>query len=250
MSGRRYARRKTDTMEQDTLTSRVSTLETQLSNLGDVVHDFISSSTENFRQLREQMSRGQNDTQEKLGQLAITVSKISVPRGADPNTLIQLGLLILAVGSIIFATLGQRITSIESVNENQTALFAAHEKLPLHPVGQARIDALEKRIDKQERDTTSAIEHLDLKLQKEYELMNATVDSRIRELDDRVQREFQSALDNTDKRAQTIQQTSDLIRERNEARLTKLENWIIVREHDDNAELRIRRMKGSVPNGE
>ena len=65
-----------------------------------------------------------------------------------------------------------------------------HMKLPLHPVGQARIDGMDKAMDLVRTELIARDTALDNKIQKETQLALEASNTKIADLDVRVQREF------------------------------------------------------------
>ena len=173
---------------------RVARLEEGLTQLTRNVSDLTTS-------LREYSAQ----TNQKIDALAISVTQAQSPKRTDWS-------VIIAASRIDFGVGGSGTYSSErSTQDNKQQIEKYHEsmvehmKLELHPVGKARIDALEKRYDQMLSDMIARDAALDAKLQRETALMTQLVSEKVTDLDIRLQREF------------------NLVSERNAARLTKIE---------------------------
>jgi uncharacterized protein HemX len=119
------------------LEPRVAKLEVGLERLTDDVRSLASI-------VRDQ---GQN-LEKQLNELTIAVTQAAGPRKTDWSVVISAVLLIMALGSAVFAPLNQ------TVKENREALillqnkFELHEKLPNHLVGEALFNRMEEKIKK------------------------------------------------------------------------------------------------------
>jgi len=139
-----------------------------------------------------------NNIEKQIKELAIGVTQAAAPRRTDWQMLISLALLILALGSAVFWPLNQ------TAKENQQALvhveqsLDAHSREYSHPVGSALINRLESEL----------ANHIAAN-NKETEMQNATWDRNM-----------------------------DLISQRIESRLNKLESYDAERNKADLDELR------------
>ena len=163
-------------IEQQThLEPRVARLEVGLETLTKAVNDIASTMRDN-----------NTSTNAKIDQLAVAVTLAGAPRKTDWSLFVSIGFFILALGSAVFWPLNKSTQDNKVAIEKYHDEMTEHMKLPLHPVGQARIDGMDLvRTELIARDTA-----LDNKIQKETQLALEASNTKIADLDVRVQREF------------------------------------------------------------
>ena len=136
----------------------------------------------------------------KIDNLIVAVTQAQAPKKTDWSVLLTLGFFILALGSAVFYPLNKTAQDNQQEIKDLRASFAEHSRLTLHPVGQFKVEALERIIAIQESVMESKITNLDNKLQKETILALAVNDNKIAGLDVRIQREFNIKNERTDAR--------------------------------------------------
>ena len=84
--------------------------------------------------------------------------------------------------------------------------FKQHQTLTLHPVGQSKVESLEKSLATHAYEDNIRINNLDIKLQKETALISSINESKLSELDLRIQKEFNLKDARTDARLIKIEE--------------------------------------------
>lgn len=144
-------------------------------------------------------------TNAKIDQLAIAVTQAGAPKKTDWSLFVSIGFFILALGSAVFWPLNKQTQDNKQEINNYHESMVEHMKLDMHPVGLARVQALVKDVDMTKAELVARDAALDIKIQRETQLMTDLIAAKVTDLDIRLQREF------------------NLVNERNSARLTKLE---------------------------
>lgn len=206
---------------ENTLEPRVARLETSLETV--------------MREVREVAStlRGQAEhTDKQIQDLMVAVERASAPRRTDWGTFIAGVALLIAIGAAVISPVKEQqaqtkadlINAVSRIDRNRDEL-SSHERLKLHAVGEARVDALERESRMVADRLLQAVDAVDKKLQKEFDLANQNTITRVADLDIRLQKEFS---------------LTDI---RNNARMTKLEAWNYDENKANNEELRQWRLK-------
>jgi hypothetical protein len=198
------------------LEPRIAKLEVGLDRLTDDVRDLAN------------VVRSQGAQQEQeIQKLIISVTQAAGPRKTDWALIISAVFLMLAIGSAVFWPLNQISQNNKTETQALSQKFEQHLALPMHPVGMARLDELEKRFDLDEKEMVSRISALDTKIQRETQLMTDLISARLLDLDTRIQKEFslqEKALD---------------------SRISNLETFKKVQEQFDQQELRQWRLEAA-----
>lgn len=143
------------------LEPRVASLEIEVRQVVKLVGDLSSS----FDRVESQIQ-----------QLALLIERVSAPKQANWFAIVGTGvsvvLLFLTVGGLVLLPMTKELSRWEHWQEE-------HIKLDLHPKGQVRLDALEKVVTERAAVNAAGIKDLDIKLQKEYQLMDASVRERV-----------------------------------------------------------------------
>lgn len=184
----------TTTQREEHLEPRVARLEAGLETL-----------TKNVSDIAVAMRDNSVATNAKIDQLAIAVTNANAPKKTDWSLFISIGFFILALGSAVFWPLNKQTQDNKQQVENYHDSMVEHVKMDNHPVGEANIKALMKDVDMTKAELVARDAALDIKIQRETQLMTDLVTAKIVDLDIRLQREF------------------NLVNDRNGARLTKLE---------------------------
>ena len=162
-----------------TLEPRVAALESGLDHLAADVKDLATV-------VRAQ---GQN-VEHEMQKLVIAVTQAQAPKKTDWSLFISIGFFILALGSAVFWPLNKtgqdNVMTIQRLEQK----LDAHMQLPLHPVGQARVDSIEKLMNEREVNYQTQHRLLDEKIQRETALLLANTDTKVSDLDFRIQKEF------------------------------------------------------------
>jgi hypothetical protein len=143
------------------LEPRVASLEAELRQVVKAVGD---------------LTTGFDRVEAQIQNLSILIERVSAPKAANWLALIATGtsvtLLFITIGALVLLPMTKEITHLQAWN-------GRHGDLELHPVGKTRIDALEKSVLERAAINANGIRELDVKLQKEYQLMDASVRERV-----------------------------------------------------------------------
>ena len=162
--------------------------------------------TKNVTELTTAVRDVSTNLESKIERLTVAVTEAQAPKKTDWSVIISAMLLVMAIGSAVFWPLNQTSQNTKFDVQTLTTKFEEHEKLTLHPVGQAKIDALGKLMD--ERENNYLIQHkpLDDKIQRETQLMTELISTRLSDLDMRLQKEFALRGDLIDQRLTRLEQ--------------------------------------------
>jgi len=151
--------------------------------------------------------------------------------------------LIMAIGSAVIVPLNGEVNALKATQYRQRDRFDTHSMLPLHPVGASKVENLERLsllLTEQLRQNLETLtkqlaahviderhenEIRDTATKREIELTHAVISTRVADLDMRLQKEF------------------GLIQDRNNSRLAKLEVEDIDSRRANDAELRQWRLR-------
>jgi hypothetical protein len=137
----------------------------------------VASLSSSIRDLSEIVQKHWQQTEGQFQQVLVAIERASAPRKTDWHLVLGALGLILAIGAAAFSPLMLRLSDVQQDVDKTQINLKAHESLNLHPVGQTRVDALEADLKDRSLRNSEAIRDMDIKLQKEYTL----IDSAIRE---------------------------------------------------------------------
>ena len=158
------------------LEPRVARLETGLEVLTRNVSEMVVSIRENA-----------NTTNQKIDSLVVAVTTAQAPKKTDWSLFISIGFFILALGSAVFWPLNKGVQdNKDSIVRNHESMVE-HQKLDMHPVGMAKVEALMKDLDMTRGELVKRDADLDMKIQKETQLMTSLLSANIEALDKRFQ---------------------------------------------------------------
>lgn len=172
----------TDRRNSDSSSSmepRVTRVEAQLES---VVRD-IGTLTVNVHELAKAVQEQGENIDSQIKQLSVALVQASGPRKTDWSLVISALGLILTLGAATLSPLYLRLHDTSLSVEKLDDRFTTHERLKLHPVGEARIDMLEKFISNSITNNEKNIKELDDKLQKESTLLLSVIDQKIKDID-------------------------------------------------------------------
>jgi hypothetical protein len=194
------------------LEPRVARLETGLETL-----------TRNVSEMAVSMRENSNDTNRKIDALIVSVTQAQAPKKTDWSLFVSIAFLIMALASAVFWPLSQQTQNNKEDLKALHTSYVDHTRLDMHPVGQARVNALVKSADETRMELTKRDADLDTKIQKETALMLDLVNAKLAALDNRLQSEMnlKNEIFNVQIRAQYEKQ--DLVNDRMYARVLKLE---------------------------
>lgn len=119
----------------------------------------------------------------QIRELAVNVTAAAAPRKTDWQTLIALVMLIMAIGSAVFWPLNQ------TAQENKIALqhieqkFDTHTQLQLHPVGEALLGRLEGQLVSHVRDDEIDKEGMTKAWERNIDLLTERINARLNKLE-------------------------------------------------------------------
>jgi len=125
-----------------------------------------------------------NAIEEQIKQLAVDVTRAAAPQKTDWQTLIALVMLVMAIGSAVFWPLNQ------TAHENKTSLesleqkFEEHNKLELHPVGKALLGRLEAQLQDHVVLNRRDDDQQNLALARQIDLLTERINARLNKLEE------------------------------------------------------------------
>jgi hypothetical protein len=161
------------------LEPRVAKLEVGLDRLTDTVKDLAG------------IVRSQGEATERgMQALTVAVTQAQAPKKTDWGLFISAIGLILALGAAVLIPINNATNDNKARTEAYHQSMVEHMKLDMHPVGQAKVDALTKEVEVNRAEMAKRDEVLDTKIQKETQLMTDLISARLEALDKRLQVEM------------------------------------------------------------
>ena len=192
------------------------------------------------------LTKAVDENGRQISQLALAVNTAMGPRKTDWHLVLGAIGLIAVLGaaafSPMFTQIGDSKLAISALNKD----LSDHQKLTMHPVGAARIDAMEVRLQTHLQEDRVTLEELDAKLRKQTEMTAETLKERtvgqqqqLADLNARMQHEIQASQDAVKEATASFQTQID----RRFLRLENVQNEDIKRDLD---ELQQRRMRDGI----
>jgi hypothetical protein len=210
------------------LEPRVAILESGLNILTKNVNDLTTAVKDNSVSMED-----------KLERLTIAVTQAQAPKKTDWGTIIAAIALILAIGSAVFWPLNQSAHQNRLDIEKTLLISDAHQKLELHPVGQALVQRLESQIkDHITMNAKMMEDHM-----VEARNMHAIIEKHTEEKID-----FQQKLHNLDMKS--LRERTDLYFDKLFFRVVRIEDVFmkeVDKEHDELMQWRQKAMGLSAP---
>ena len=161
------------------LEPRVARLETNMETLTRTVSELATSIRENT-----------DSTNTKIDNLIVSVTQAQAPKRPDYSLMVSIGFFILALGSAVFWPLNKGVQDNKEEILRLHGSVVEHQKLDLHPVGQAKVENLIKDVDMTRLDLVKRDFELDTKIQRETQLMTDLVTAKLAGMDQRLQVEM------------------------------------------------------------
>jgi uncharacterized protein HemX len=175
-------------MVANNLEPRVATIESELKSL---TRD-VGILTKDVRDLVGAVKEQSDNYDAQLRKLTVDLVGASGPRPMNWGVLLNGVGLSLAIGAAVFYPMQFRITELSERADSFMAEFRAHEKLTLHPVGTAKVDALDRlvqeeatNLEKELADLRKSIDEIRLEGSPAMQVQIALMESRIAALMDR-----------------------------------------------------------------
>ena len=162
--------------------------------------------TKNVNDLTVAVRDVSTNLETKIEKLTVAVTEAAAPKKTDRSMIISACLLMMAIGSAVFWPLNQTSQNTKTDLQALELKFEEHQKLTLHPVGAAKIDNLEKDVAANKLEAITRNSALDIKIQRETQLMTDLVVSRLMDLDTRLQKELTLRGDLVDQRLIRLEQ--------------------------------------------
>jgi hypothetical protein len=112
-------------------------------------------------------------------EIKLSIQRVGGPRKADWQAIGTIVGFIVLAGAVWIRPVELQGAYLRDQMKELGHEFKNHCALPLHREGQVRIDALEKVVLEKAAYNAAGIRELDAKLQKEYQLMDASVRERV-----------------------------------------------------------------------
>ena len=141
-------------------------------NLVAVVHG-LSTTVTNLAQ----------NTSAQIERLAVGLAAATGPRKTDWAVLVAAGVLVLAIGNGALSPITQRVSDLQDNQVRLRQQLEDHKMLPLHPVGQARIDILDRDVNEKLMALTKELDNVREHGSPMTAARLAVVEERLRKLD-------------------------------------------------------------------
>ncbi|MEK6884908.1 MAG: hypothetical protein AABY22_35080, partial [Nanoarchaeota archaeon] len=145
-------------LEQLQVETRIVAIETNISNLAS-----------SLEKLSNVVSINASMTNQNIEKLTDLISKANSPKPISWALVISFCFFAMALGGAALSPLWMRIGDIQTNVAKQENKFSDHEKLKLHPVGEARIDAMEKSLTVLSSTNTKDINNIDIKINEDIQ---------------------------------------------------------------------------------
>lgn len=181
--------------------------------------DRLTSDVQNLAVVvREQGSQMEQEIQK----LVVAVTQASGPRKTDWSTIFAGIMLVLAIGSAVFWPLNQTSQNSKDDIVLLRQELSNHRALNLHPVGEARINAMEQKFNDLVDNNSKNLDALDKKLQKEIELITSEIRNQVNTISGKYDREITNLGDRLIGRLNQYDQDEH---DRNKQELDELRQW-------------------------
>lgn len=120
----------------------------------------INALTNDVRSLGDVMREQGAGVERQLQALSVGIAEANAPRRTDWGTLIAAGALVLALGSAVLMPIYSSMGEMSAKLATLSTTLDRHRMLKLHPVGEARIDALEQGLRTRSADNLKQIDRL------------------------------------------------------------------------------------------
>jgi hypothetical protein len=209
------------------LEPRVARLETSMEAL-----------TRNVDSLSTNVSQLTKTIDEKFSALQVGLANAQAPRRTDWGVLLSAGTLILALGAAVLIPINNASNDNKSSVQRLEQKFDEHAALPLHPIGQALVNGMQKLMDEREANYQTQHKLLDEKIQRETQLMTDLVSAKLIALDERLQKEMSLRDLALQTQLTGIVSKQELVNQRHFERIVRLETYNSEQISKDNDELR------------
>jgi hypothetical protein len=125
------------------------------------------------------IQRQSEKTDAQMSGLLVAVTNANAPRKTDYNAVIGAGLLILAIGSAAFSPMMLRLNDSQTSIEKLQGKYEMLSERPMTPVTDVRITTMESALKEKAVVNSIAIRELDEKLQREFNLVNASIKEHV-----------------------------------------------------------------------
>lgn len=159
---------------------RVTRVEAQLES---VVRD-IGTLTSSVHELAKAVQHQGENIDTQIKQLSVAIVQAAGPKKVDWAVIVSSLGLILTIWAATLSPLYLRLHDTSSDLIKLDDRLTSHERLKLHPVGETRIDSLEKTIQIAITENEKDIKELDLKLQNESKLLSSIIDEKLKAVSD------------------------------------------------------------------
>lgn len=224
-------------MSDTSLEPRVARLETGLEQLAKNVSEMATAVRENA-----------SSTNTKIDNLIVAVTQAQAPKKTDWGVFISAIGLIVALGAAVLIPLNNATQDNKQAIEKYHESMVDHMKLDMHPVGQAKVDALVREVEVNRAEMAKRDEQLDIKIQKETQLMTDLLSARLEALDKRLQIEMGLKNDLFEQKIITAKDKYDLFFEKLYGRVMVLEQ--LERDHNAKDSDELRELKMRIMTGE
>jgi hypothetical protein len=144
-------------METPGLEARVSKVEVHIES----ITTSIATMTQSVSELATVVRTQDEHVEAQMRQLLVAVTAAAGPRKTEWGVIISALGVLLAIGAAAFSPLLLQLGHLQSDMHNMEISSIEHSKLPLHPVGHSRIDALELALRESSVINANAIKELD-----------------------------------------------------------------------------------------
>jgi hypothetical protein len=166
--------------------SRVSKVEAHIDALAEQMHGLSEGMLELTKTVRMQGDSLSQQVQSLAIQTTNAQAAATAPRRTDWGVLIGGGGLlvsiVIAIGGMAIVPLQMRTSDAHFRLDRIDTKVDDEIKLPIKPVVEVRMNTMEALLREKQVQNTEAIKDLDIKLQKEFSLVNGTIKDRVAEL--------------------------------------------------------------------
>ena len=124
-----------------------------------------------------------SNIEHEIQKLAVGVTQAAAPRKTDWQTILSGLMLIMAIGSAVFWPLNQTAQNNKTDIESVAADFKEHQKLNLHPVGSALLSRLEGQLISHIKDDEKVKEAMSKLWERNIDLLTERINARLNKLE-------------------------------------------------------------------
>lgn len=148
----------------------------------EAINHNLNSLSSTVNELAKSVSNQSSLFGEQVKTLMVAVERAGGPRKTDWQVLISGLTLVLALGMSAGTPMMMQIRDSKTRLDEVVAEVREHHKLPMHPVGESRLGAIERTLNQQIDFNKTSVDALDKRLTNQLALTTETLDKKLNDV--------------------------------------------------------------------